>query len=571
MDIGKIEPTVLEDFLWKSPAPVRVSTALGWLCKNLDLGWPIDRIEKPCAKKVSQIGMECNQAPVSQPGMLKALADAMEAAAEKDEPTWIALLASWLQGMANLRLVHVLQRSFPVQRSEGWIVFFCKRGKQHHNRSGLYWGVPSETAGGYKWTDKFLAEYERRRNSTQGKPMMGMIFRTDDYEYLSAKAVNQLTRDTVKGVVDNPERLSTYCWRRLLPTVSLSLNFSNTERLALGDWKDAKAVGNEAPITLRYASGKQGISKNCKLICAAVLIYMYKKNIQSFEEITTSQWASMDRGARDKVGARVLEVNATWHNPDVTEPDRSFKLKKSQVIFPKQLNNVPLGLASRQGEKYCADFQAGVCKSVGDCQFGFHKCAAVFRGGRTCHGNHSGHDCWHFKRHMALGEATPTRDRSRRREITLTPRDESTVPQTPREESTVTLTPRDESTVTLTPRDESTVTLTPRDESKSKRARRGDNTVHAAEESSTHGYVRDDSIMQRMLPELRSKRYRKRGNRLHPEPPRLVAKICEGKGRGELWLGALTTESRMDEIKKTNPSIQIYCLKNDPSDVQVRA
>jgi hypothetical protein len=27
----------------------------------------------------------------------------------------------------------------------------------------------------------------------------------------------------------------------------------------------------------------------------------------------------------------------------------------------------------------------------------------------------------------------------------------------------------------------------------------------------------------------------------------------------------------MDEIKKTNPSIQIYCLKNDPPDVQVRA
>jgi hypothetical protein len=235
MGIGKIEPMVLEDFLWKSPAPVRVSTALGWLCKNLDLGWPIDRIEKPCAKKVSQIGMECDQAPVAQPGMLKALADAMEAAAEKDEPTWIALLASWLQGMANLRLVHVLQRSFPVQRSEGWIVFFCKRGKQHHNRSGFYWGVPSETASGYKWTDKFLAEYERRRNSTQGKPMMGMIFRTDDYEYLPAKAVNQLTRDAVKGVVDNPERLSTYCWRRLLPTVSLSLNFSNTERLALGE------------------------------------------------------------------------------------------------------------------------------------------------------------------------------------------------------------------------------------------------------------------------------------------------------------------------------------------------
>ena len=43
------------------------------------------------------MGMECRQAPAAQLGMLKALADATEAAAESDDPTRRVLLASWLQ------------------------------------------------------------------------------------------------------------------------------------------------------------------------------------------------------------------------------------------------------------------------------------------------------------------------------------------------------------------------------------------------------------------------------------------------------------------------------------------
>ena len=79
----------------------------------------------------------------------------------------------------------------------------------------------------------------------------------------------------------------------------------------------------------------------------------------------------------------------------------------------------------------------------------------------------------------------------------------------------------------------------------------------------------DDSIMRRMLPSLWGKRYTRRGNRISPEPPRLVAKVCEEEGRGELWLGPLPTAQRMDRITETKYSIQIYCFRKDPTDVQV--
>ena len=99
-----MEPIVLEEFLWQSRARVEAVNAISWMCKNLQLGWPIEKVEKPDTKKTSLIGMECKQAPAAGPGMLKALADAMEAGAETDDPTWLALLASWLQAFGNLRL-----------------------------------------------------------------------------------------------------------------------------------------------------------------------------------------------------------------------------------------------------------------------------------------------------------------------------------------------------------------------------------------------------------------------------------------------------------------------------------
>ena len=64
-------------------------------------------------------------------------------------------------------------------------------------------GVPSETTGGYDWTKKFLLEYAQRRQSDVGKEMMGMIFRADTHEYLSAKAVNALTMSSVAEIIES--------------------------------------------------------------------------------------------------------------------------------------------------------------------------------------------------------------------------------------------------------------------------------------------------------------------------------------------------------------------------------
>jgi hypothetical protein len=75
--------------------------------------------------------------------------------------------------------------------------------------------------------------------------------------------------------------------------------------------------------------------------------------------------------------------------------------------------------------------------------------------------------------------------------------------------------------------------------------------------------------MKKLLPGLQSEREEVRGNRINPELPRLVAKVHEDEGRGELWLGPLPTAQRLDQIMQTKPSIQIYCSLQDPTECQV--
>ena len=109
----------------------------------------------------------------------------------------------------------------------------------------------------------------------------------------------------------------------------------------------------------------------------------------------------------------------------------------------------------------------------------------------------------------------------------------------------------------------------PEDQSEVKRARVISNTSQEGNAASSPSYVEDDSIMKRMLPKLQEERDERRGNRLNPEPPRLVAKVCKEKGKGELWLGPLPTAQRMDRITETKHSIQVYCFQKQPTEVQV--
>ncbi len=329
----------------------------------------------------------------------------MQRGAESNDPTWLASLATLLQANSGLRSSLILRSSVPVEQYEKRMLFFCKQGKQKHDRTGFYWGAPSVTSNGYNWSGKFLSDYNRRRHSKDGKDMMGMIFRTDTYKFLSAKVVANLAMEAVSAVGKNPDQLRPGSWAKTLPTIATYLNLSQTERLSLGLSHDAGEGGDEEPITSRYAEASKGLSRHCKKICAAAVTSLAKWDVQTFNNLTYKEWEELAENARFEAGLKPLDANAIWRNPDITKSKGGFKMKKSQMTFPKQLAGIPLSPETRDGQKYCADFQAGTCQEGASCRSGAHRCAALFRSGRTCHGNHAGSMCGNTKRHADSAEA----------------------------------------------------------------------------------------------------------------------------------------------------------------------
>jgi hypothetical protein len=559
----------------QSNARNRAVDAVEWMCNTLDLGLPIDMIEKPAVQEESLNSRERKRLPTAQPGQLKALEDTMEAAATDDSPTWLALLASWMQAMANLRLTDLLRRSVPVELYSDWIVFFCKQSKRKHDRAGFYWGVPSVTSSGYIWTVKFFEEYNRRRDSIAGAEMMGMIFRTDTHEYLSSSAVKAITLKAISGIVDGPELLATYSWRGMLPAAALLLGFSPAERLAVGESRNVESVSDEAPIIRRFAEAREGNTRVCKLICAKVFAELTKADTLTFDEVPVQRWEQLAKKARDEIGSQALSITLCWRNADVADSGGGFKVRKSQITFPKQLNGVPLAPSNRAGARYCGDYQSNSCQQREPCQLGLHKCAALFKAGRTCHGNHAGMDCRTWKKHAVIEGALD--DQPRASAPKAEPRRPDIILRTALE-------------VSMASDDSSThpMEVFPSDHERplQKRAKHADSRnqlqpeedvvmMTATSKAMPKGRKRsllkcvyDDSIMQGMLPQLRGRKG-VRGNRINPEPPSLVAKVCNEEGKGELWLGPLPTAERMPTILETMPSIQIYCFRADPTAVTV--
>ena len=564
--VVNIEPLVLEEFLHQSTSQIRVLNSLTWMCKNLQLGWPIDEIRQPDVDKLPADITECKRSPRAQPGILRALEDAIEAAATSGEPTWLAPLASWLQTMSNLRLDQLLRRSVPVEQYDEWMLFFCKQGKRKHDRSGFYWGVPSKTSTGYDWAAKFLDEYNRRRIGDSGREMMGMIFHTETHGYFSSRAVNDLTVKAVAGALSDPTALTTSTWKMMLPAAALHLNFSTADQLVISDLRDNEARGDEVPITPKY-KGRGDKSRMCKLVCAEVLAALTKLNAQTFEEIPADHWEQLAGEARAKVKAQQPQ-KSLWRNPDIAEPaGGGCKVKKSQTTFPSQLKGILLSPSNRLGQRYCADFQSGECQAGDTCQMGLHKCAALLKGGRTCQGNHAGSACKFTKRHALFRKTVPA-----------APQQAACSPQ-PRTSPAAKLVPPEviqkaipKQPPPILPSQQEIMLDT-----------QGANDQKGAEETFVEdpaatpkikaqpapNWVSDDSIMREILPRLQDERAKVRGIRIRPEPPRLVAKVCREEGRGELWLGAVPTTTTMGKISEIRPSIQIYCFHAEPTQVQV--
>ena len=175
----------------------------------------------------------------------------------------------------------------------------------------------------------------------------------------------------MKAVADSvgkPEGSLVACsWRRLLPTLAAKLKFQEEERKAIGDWKYVKGKGGEAPTPLRYVEGREGRSRTCKLICAAVLSGLADRDVHTLDEVSIQQWEERverrlaERKASGAVRVRLTEAERSHMQAEIHEHESQQQEERRPGTWrkPRQPENPPSSPEDNLGGRSQASASTG--------------------------------------------------------------------------------------------------------------------------------------------------------------------------------------------------------------------
>ena len=263
------------------------SGSLRWISKNGLLRWPIETIGQvplPTSRKVRR---NC-QAVVVEPPMMARLEAAIIEQHRLGNESRRRLLGSWLIANGCLTYRHIAL-STPTYLTLSSIYATCARGKQTHNRKHFSWVAPARFENGFSWAEFWMKDYTSLPYDTSLRS--GFCFADNGQPY-SIADIQQGARDIFTGLV-GPLRgahhlqFSQGPW--VPPTVANMLNFSDQERLALGDWTDKDQGAAKMPT--HYASAKQSMSMRSKHRA-----YNAVKLLESYES-----WEIVPYGALEQI------------------------------------------------------------------------------------------------------------------------------------------------------------------------------------------------------------------------------------------------------------------------------
>ena len=152
-----------------------------------------------------------------------------------DHPHWPLVFCAYAMCFGVVRYTH-LQRSYLVGGNGGILLFWCTKGK-NGSRGGFAWSVPR-----YCGTLDLLQVLGAHLNKL--RPRSGADFRRFWLGFDSATAQPVGTAQCVRilrphlSAAMDVTSLSSYSFRRVLPTLAGYAGLTETERLALGQWVD---------------------------------------------------------------------------------------------------------------------------------------------------------------------------------------------------------------------------------------------------------------------------------------------------------------------------------------------
>ena len=393
----------LRSFLATGTAgPVRAVNSLRWISKNGLLRWPVDNIGQVQLSTSRKVRRNC-QAVVVEPPMMSHLEAAIIEQHRLGNENWRRLLGSWLVANGCLRYRHIAL-STPTKLTLSCIYAHCARGKQTHNRRGFSWVAPARFANGFSWAEFWMKDYTQLPHEVSLRS--GFCFADNGVPYTISE-VQQGARDIFTGLVEPLEALTTYSFRRVLPTVANMLNYTDTERLALGDWTDKDTGAAAMPSHYAAAKQAQAMKSKHRAYNAVQLLESY----ESWEMVPYGALEQVDVLAKQRTNKAVgQDSTVLWElPPDAEKLSLHFRLAKeltdaaakarakppsNHPAMPATYGAYILTQTMKSGSLLCTNYNVGSCPNdEKDCE-GRHLCAVVLQTGRACGGKHPASECW---------------------------------------------------------------------------------------------------------------------------------------------------------------------------------
>jgi hypothetical protein len=223
-------------------------------------------------------------------------------------------------------------------------------------------------------------------------------------------------------LLDNPEEITRYSWRRMAPTLAQLLGCRPEEMAAFGDWQNKSDQPDVGQMAFHYSSAKYAASIKIESLvwgAASKLTDQLSWEAIPQEELDKARshglaeaerllhqyrqpiWASsqkfQDVRKRLKLPQQFMEAEKARQEADAA----------ASPLMPDQLSGKVLTATLKNGRAICPEFQTDECPNpADDCPFGVHLCAILQKSGRACGGKHGAGVC-NIKRAVVAASSLP--------------------------------------------------------------------------------------------------------------------------------------------------------------------
>ena len=201
--------------------------------------------------------------------------------------------------------------------------------------------------------------------------------------------------------VQDPDSLTSYSARRVLPTLASLVGLEPTETQALSDWQ-LKPPEGQSLMRLRYSAARYLLLVKIKLqLAGALRSALSSVHVTTWESISPGTWQQHLEKAKLECDLSLVHEHVThWASQELsaraarrftlTSPKMAYRNAPLENLVPGKV--VSLRLKGREQDVLCLRYQTNNCADP-DCRLD-HKCGILMRSGRTCAGQRPAADCF---------------------------------------------------------------------------------------------------------------------------------------------------------------------------------